>query len=139
VKYLLDNNVISEVSKHDKADANVVAWYNSVEQDSVCLSVLVIGEIRAGIEKLRVDRPKRASDFERRLILTIDLFADRIISIDRRVAERWGRLNAERKRAAVVALLAATAWVHGLVMVTRNIRNFADTDVACLNPFEFRH
>ena len=134
MKYLLDTNVISEVSKHDKADANVVAWYNSVEQDSVCLSVLVIGEIRAGIEKLRVDRPKRASDFERRLILTIDLFADRIISIDRRVAERWGRLNAERKRAAVDALLAATAWVHGLVMVTRNIRDFADTDVACLEP-----
>ncbi|MCD6016865.1 MAG: VapC toxin family domain ribonuclease [Solirubrobacterales bacterium] len=92
MKYLLDTNVISEVSKHDKADANVVAWYNSVERDSVCLSVLVIGEIRAGIEKLRVDRPKRASDFERRLILTIDLFADRIISIDHRVAERWGRL-----------------------------------------------
>ena len=139
MKYLLDTNVISEVSKDDRADANVVAWYNSVEQDSICLSVLVIGEIRAGIEKLRVDRPKRARSFERRLILTIDLFADRIISIDRRVAERWGSLNAARKRSAVDALLAATAWVHGLIMVTRNIRDFAETDVACVNPFEPRH
>ena len=139
MKYLLDTHVISEVSKDDRADANVVAWFDSVDQGSVCLSVLVIGEIRAGIEKLRLGRPKRASGFERRLILTIDLFADRIISIDRRVAERWGRLNAERKRAAVDGLLAATAWVHGLVMVTRNVRDFADTDVACLNPFEPRH
>lgn len=136
MKYLLDTNVLSEVGKGERGDENVVAWYDSVERESLCLSVLVVGEIRAGIEKLKARRPQRAAGFERRLILVVDLFADRIIGIDRRIAERWGRLNVHERGPAVDRLMAATALVHHLTIVTRNVRDFEPTGAAVLNPFE---
>jgi predicted nucleic acid-binding protein len=67
------------------------------------------------------------------------MFADRILGIDRRVAEVWGRLNAERALASVDGLIAATALVHGMIVVTRNVRDFAGTGVPVLNPFEPLH
>jgi len=136
MKYLLDTNVLSEVGKGERGDENVTAWYESVERESLCLSVLVVGEIRAGIERLRARRPQRAAGFERRLILMVDLFADRIIGIDRRIAEQWGRLNARERGPAVDRLIAATALVHDLTIVTRNVRDFERTGAALLNPFE---
>jgi toxin FitB len=136
VRYLLDTNVISEASKGEQGDPNVLAWYESMDPDSLCISALVIGEIRAGVERLRLRHAERAAAFERQLVLVIDLFSDRILGIDRRVAEQWGRLNARHPRPAVDALIAATALVHQLVVVTRNVRDFAATGVEILNPFE---
>jgi toxin FitB len=136
VRYLLDTNVIAEVGKGEQADRNVVAWYESAKPDSLCISALVIGEIRAGVERLRLRQAERAAAFERQLVLVIDLFSDRILVIDRRVAEQWGRLNARHTRPAVDALIAATALVHQLVVVTRNVRDFAATGAEILNPFE---
>jgi toxin FitB len=136
VRYLLDTNVISEVSKGEQSDRNVNAWYETAQPDSLCISVLVIGEIRAGVEKLRLRRAQRAAAFERQLLLIIDLFADRIIGVDRRIAEQWGRLNARQRRPAIDGLLAATALVHSLTIVTRNARDFAKTGVEVLNPFQ---
>lgn len=136
MRYLLDTSVISEVSKGKQSDRNVAAWYDATPPQKLCISALVIGEIRAGVEKLRGRQAERAAAFERRLLLIIDLYANRIIGIDRRIAEQWGRLNAHRKRPAVDALIAATALVHGLTVVTRNVRDFAGTGVAVLNPFE---
>jgi toxin FitB len=104
--------------------------------ESLCISALVIGEIRAGVEKLRGRQAERATAFERRLVLIVDLFADRIIGIDRRIAEQWGRLNARRKQPAVDGLIAATALVHKMIVVTRNVRDFAETGAEILNPFE---
>jgi hypothetical protein len=136
VRYLLDTNVISEVSKGEQSDRNVSRWYESMEPDGLCISVLLIGEIRAGVEKLRLRHAERAVAFERQLVLVIDLFADRIIGIDRRIAEQWGRLNARLRRPAVDGLLAASALVHGLTVVTRNARGFASTGAEVLNPFD---
>lgn len=136
MRYLLDTNVISEVSKGEQSNQRVSTWYESMAPDSLCISVLVIGEIRAGVEKLRLREAHRAAAFERQLVLVIDLFADRIIGIDRRIAEQWGRLNARQRRPAVDGLLAATALVHGLTIVTRNARDFASTGAEVLNPFE---
>jgi toxin FitB len=136
VIYLLDTSVISEVGKGKQSDPHVATWFDSMRPESLCISALVIGEIRAGVEKLRAREAERATAFERRLVMIVDLFADRIIGIDRRIAERWGRLNARRKQPAVDALIAATALVHGLVVVTRNVRDFAATGVQILNPFE---
>jgi predicted nucleic acid-binding protein len=107
-----------------------------MEPESLCISALVVGEIRAGVEKLRLRQEDRAVAFERRLVLVVDLFADRIIGIDRRVAEQWGRLNAGRRRPAVDGLIAATALAYGMVVVTRNVRDFAETGAEILNPFE---
>jgi toxin FitB len=136
VRYLLDTDVVAEVSKAGQADPNVVTWYDSMEPDSLCISALVIGEIRAGVERLRLRHAERAAAFERQLVLMIDLFSDRILGIDRRVAEQWGRLDARHRRPAVDALIAATALVHQLVVVTRNVRDFAATGADIFNPFE---
>jgi toxin FitB len=138
MRFLVDTNVISEVGKGQGCDRNVAAWYRSVELGSVCLSVLVIGELRAGIERVRRRDPDRAAHLDRALILTADMFPDRIFGIDRRVAETWGRLNAERRVAAVDGLIAATALVHRMIVVTRNVRDFAAAGVELLNPFEPR-
>ena len=136
MKFLIDTNVISEVGKGRGCDRNVAAWYRSVELGSLCLSVLVVGELRTGVERLRQRDVKRAARLDRSLILTADMFADRIVGIDRRIAESWGRLNAERQMAVVDGLIAATALVHGLIVVTRNVRDFVGTGVQLLNPFE---
>jgi predicted nucleic acid-binding protein len=80
VRYLLDTSVLSEVSKGKQSDRNVVAWYDATPPERLCISSLVIGEIRAGVEKLRSRQAERAAVFERRLLLIIDLFANRIIN-----------------------------------------------------------
>jgi toxin FitB len=136
LRYLVDTNVISEIGKGSRCNRDVAVWYQSVARDDLCLSVLVIGELRAGIERLRRRDPGRAARLDRSLVLIADMFADRIIRIDRRVAESWGRLNAERRAASVDGLIAATAIVHALTVVTRNVRDFAATGVHVLNPFE---
>ena len=136
MRFLLDTNVISEIGKGALCDRNVTAWLESIEPQDLCTSVLVIGEMRAGVEKLRLRGAERAAVFERGLVLVVDLFADRIISIDRRVAEQWGRLNAARRLPAVDGLIAATALVHAMAVVTRNVRDFDPAGVYVLNPFE---
>jgi toxin FitB len=136
LRYLVDTNVISEIAKGSRCNRHVTAWYQSVEFDDLCLSVLVVGELRGGIEQLRQRDPRRAIRLDRSLVLIADMFADRIMRIDRRVAESWGRLNAERRVAVVDGLIAATALVHALIVVTRNVRDFAGTGAQILNPFE---
>ena len=134
--YLLDTNVISEISRGERSDPNVRVWYDAMAPEQLCTSALVIGEIRTGVERLRRREAERALAFERHLALLIDLFADRIIGIDWRTAEEWGRLNAHRTRPAVDGLIAATALVRDMTIVTRNVRDFADAGAALLNPFE---
>ncbi len=136
MKFLVDTNVISEIGKGQRCDRNVATWYRSVELGHLCLSALVVGELRAGIERLRRRDTARARRLDRALILVADMFADRILGLDRRVCELWGRLNAERRIPTVDGLIAATALSHGLVVVTRDVRDFAATGVRILNPFE---
>ena len=135
MRYLIDTNVLSELGKGARCHPGVAAWYRSAAPEALCLSALVIGELRAGVEALRRRDPDRAGRIERALILAVDLFADRIVGIDRRVAERWGRLDGYQRAAVVDGLIAATALVNGLTVVTRNVRDFAATGVSCLNPF----
>jgi hypothetical protein len=136
LKYLVDTNVVSEIGKGERCDRNVAAWYAAVDPDVLSLSVLVIGEIRDGIERLRTRDPARACLLERWLLLVVDLFADRIVGVDRRIAESWGRLNARTRLPTVDGLMAATALVHQLVVVTRNARDFVGAGVQVFNPFE---
>ncbi len=139
MRYLVDTNVVSEIGKGDRCDRNVATWYAAVEPDALALSVLVIGEIRAGIERLRTRDLRRARFFERWLLLVVDLFADRTVGIDRRIAESWGRLNSRTRLPTVDGLMAATALEHHLVVVTRNERDFARAGVSYLNPFDPIH
>jgi predicted nucleic acid-binding protein len=136
VSFLLDTNVVSELRKGARASLRVRAWLADVAEEEVHLSVLVIGELRRGIESIRRRDPRQAVSLERWLGRVVKDHAGRILPVDGRVAEEWGRLTALRPASVVDTLLAATAKVHGLVLVTRNTRHVAWTGVPCLNPFE---
>jgi predicted nucleic acid-binding protein len=96
VNCLFDINIISEVRKGRRCDPNVASWYEKIEDASLYLSVLVIGEIRKGIERIRPKDTIQAYAIENWLIAVDKAFGERILPIDRAVANEWGRLNASR-------------------------------------------
>jgi len=136
VSYLIDTNVISELRKGARADRRVVDWFAGLAEDDLYLSVLTVGEIRKGIERIRLRDRRAAASLERWLHEVIDAHRERILPIDQMVAEEWGRLNVPDPLPVVDGLLAATAAVHGLVLATRNVKNLLRTGVSLLNPFE---
>ena len=135
MNYLIDTNVISEVQKGDRCDAHVAAWYASIDDASLYLSVLVLGEVRKGIERVRPRDSGRARALDEWLKAVRQAFAGRILPIDDAVAEEWGRMSAGRPVATVDGLLAATAKVHRLTLATRNTADVADLGARILNPF----
>jgi predicted nucleic acid-binding protein len=136
VSVLLDTNVLSELRKGPRANARVRAWFAGVASEEIHLSVLVVGELRRGIERVRSRDTRQAASLERWLSRVVTDHGDRILPIDGRVAEEWGRLTAVRAGSVIDTLMAATALVHGLVLVTRNVRDVAWTGVPHLNPFD---
>jgi predicted nucleic acid-binding protein len=139
VTFLLDTNVVSELRKGPRANRELQAWFSSLEDEDIHLSVLVIGELRRGIESLRRRDPRQAVVLDRWLDRLVTGYGDRILGIDLAVAEAWGQLSALRPASLVDTLLAATAQVFGLTLVTRNVRDVAWTGVSCLNPFDRAH
>ena len=135
MSYLIDTNIISEIRKGRRCDVNVARWYEAIEDASLYLSVMVIGEIRKGIEKLRPKNVTQANMIEDWLEEVAKAFGDRILPIDGTVANEWGRLTAIRPLPVIDGLLAATAKVHGMTLVTRNIADIADLGVHVINPF----
>lgn len=133
---LLDTNVVSELRKRSRMHPRVRAWFEGVHDGDVHLSVLVVGELRRGIERVRARDAKQAASLERWLHRLTRDHSDRILPVDRRVADEWGRFFAVRSGSPIDLLMAATARVHELVLVTRNTPRVAWTGVACLNPFE---
>jgi len=89
LSFLIDTNVISEVRKGPRCDANVAAWYAAIEDDDLYLSVLVLGEIRRGIERARAGEPAKARALEQWLSVVSRSFGNRILPVDQRVAEEW--------------------------------------------------
>ena len=134
--FLLDTNVISEVRKGARCNAALAAWYAGVPDGDLFISVLVCGEIRRGVERVRPRDPRQAEALERWLEDLIESYADRVLPVDDRVAEAWGRLGAVRPIPVIDALLAATAHVHDMTLVTRNASDVDGLGVAVLNPFE---
>jgi toxin FitB len=137
VAFLLDTNVISEARK-PAADPNVRAWLASVPDAELYVSVLVIGEVRHGIERLRRRDPARVELFEAWLSALRHDYGDRIIPVSAEVAEEWGRLNVPDPLPVIDGLMAATAKVRGWTLVTRNVGDLARTGVRLLNPFDPR-
>jgi len=135
VSLLLDTNVISELRKGERAHPRVRAWFESVADTDLHLSVLVVGELRRGIENVRAKDARQAAALERWLLRLTRHHADRILPVSRPVADQWGRFSAKRSGSVVDLMMAATAHVHELVLVTRNTRDVAWTGVACMNPF----
>jgi hypothetical protein len=133
--FLLDTNVASEARKGVRTDPNVSAWLDSVDDADLFLSVLVLGEIRDGIERVRPHDPVKAHALELWLAALEQKFAERTLPVTAAVADQWGRLNAVRPISTVDGLLAATALVHDLTLVTRNVCEVDHTGVKVLNPF----
>jgi predicted nucleic acid-binding protein len=133
--YLIDTNVLSELQKGERANSHVRAWYAQTRSEELYLSVLVLGEVRQGIERLRRRDPEQAQRLERRMALIKERLTDRILPVSVAVAERWGRNNVPDALPVVDGLLAATALEHGLTLVTRNVRDVERSGVPLLNPF----
>jgi hypothetical protein len=110
-------------------------WFADLDDAELFLSVLTLGEIRRGIEAIQRRDPARALALTRWFHALVTGYDARILPVDQKVAEEWGRMNAVATLPAIDSLLAATARVHGLTFVTRNISDVARTGVPCLDPF----
>jgi predicted nucleic acid-binding protein len=135
VSFLLDTNVLSELRKGSRTDAGVQTWFEGTNERELFTSVLVLGEIRRGIEVLRRRDATAAEALDQWQHRLVETFGDRILPIDAKVADQWGALNVSNPVATVDGLLAATAIVRGFTLVTRNVKDFKRTGVCVLNPF----
>lgn len=135
MSFLIDTNVVSDLRRGDRAPASLVEWFDAQPSSALFLSVVTLGEIRQGIEQLRGRDARQAAGLGRWLGGLVQFYEDRLLYIDGAVAEEWGRLRAQRSAPVVDALLAATARVHRLTLVTRNVRDFNALSVRLLNPY----
>ena len=133
--YLLDTNVVSELRKRDRRNENVSAWYASVSDNELFLSVLTLGEIRKGIELVRDRDPRQAEALEDWMRHVQRNYQGRILSIDAAVAGAWGQMHYTRTVPVVDGLLAATAKMHGLTLATRTVQDVQGLGLKVLNPF----
>lgn len=134
--FLLDTNTISEVRKGQRCDAGVLEWYSSTNETELFISSLVLGEIRKGIELTRRRRDMRQADILESWLQGIaQMFIERILLVNTDVADTWGQISAIRPVPVVDGLLAATAKVHDLTLVTRNVSDVQGLGVNILNPF----
>jgi predicted nucleic acid-binding protein len=131
--YLLDTNIVSDVQRRLPKPT---AWLASIDPGSLNLSVITIGEIERGIVKQRKVDAERATRLDLWLRELRRDNADRILAVTEEVALAWGRISAGRTRGSADTLIAATALVHDLILVTRNVTDFDDTGVTVLNPWD---
>lgn len=136
MSWLLDTNVLSELRKGRRCRPGVREWFDAAAGDDLYLSVLVLGEIRRGIELIRKRDRRQALSLDRWLSELAHDHGDRILLVDARVAGTWGRISALRPLSVVDALLASTALVHDLTLVTRNARHLSGTGARVLDPWE---
>lgn len=139
MNYLLDTNVVSEFRKASRADPTVLSWAKTIAVTNLFLSVVTIFEIELGTRRIERRDAETGSLFRRWLELQIlPDFEDRILPVDIAVTRRCAGLHVPDPRSQLDELIAATALVHQLVVVTRNAKDFAPMGVQILNPWEFR-
>lgn len=139
--FLLDTNVVSELRKagDGKADANVIGWLSNVDAATLYLSAITLMEIELGV--LRIERRDAAQGAMLRAWMThhvLPEFLDRTLPVDAAVALRCASLHVPDPCSERDALIAATALVHGMTVVTRNVADFKATGVPLLNPWDAR-
>lgn len=136
MSYLVDTNVISELSRPAPA-RTVAAWFEAVADEALYLSVLTLGELRRGVEKLATGKRKERLRYWLEHDLP-DWFGDHLLPVDAAVADTWGRMQATAGRTipAIDSLLAATALCHHLRLVTRKTADFDITGLETVNPWD---
>jgi predicted nucleic acid-binding protein len=131
--YLLDTNVVSELRKQ-KPHKGVLAWIRNASEESLYLSAVTIGEVQAGIEITRDQDAQKASEIEEWLDSLAESYS--VLVVDAAIFRRWAQLMHGRPDHHIEdGLIAATALVHGLIVVTRNVRDFEPFGVQLINPF----
>jgi toxin FitB len=131
--YLLDTNVVSEL-RRTRPHSAVLAWLCGVADADVYLSVVTIGELQAGIEITREQDAGKASDVEAWLDRVVETY--KVLPVDARIFRRWARLMHRQSDQLIEdAMIAATADLHDLIVVTRNVRDFEQVGLRALNPF----
>lgn len=135
MSFLIDTNILSELRKGHRCDPGVSSWFVEVPSEEIFLSALTIGELRRGIENIRRRDERAARSIEAWLQELVEAYSDHILPVDQTVAEQWGRFSSPNPLPVVDGLLAATASVHGLTLVTRNLKDVERTGVRCVNPF----
>jgi len=135
LKFLLDTNIISEIRKRVRAHPNVVQWVARTPVTEIGTSVLVLAEIRHGIELKRRGDPKQAKSLDQWFTQMRMRLEDRVLPIDEPIAGAWALMGIPDPLPLIDGLLAATAKVHGLTLVTRNVADGTVTGVPLLDPF----
>ena len=139
MNFLLDTNAISELVK-PRPDTGLEKWLASANEETLYLRVITVGELRRGIERLNAGaRRRRLEEWIGKQL--IPRFEERILAVSPEIADRWGRLIAEseargRRIGLIDAFFAATADVHGMTLVTRNVKDFKEAGTLVLCPWE---
>lgn len=139
MNYLLDTNIISEFAS-SAPNSDMMTWLQEHQQDNLFLSVITIGEIQQGIERLPISKKRtRLTNWLHNTLLVI--YADFILPLDTPTMLQWGAMTAQlikkgRKMPVMDALIAATAVTHDLTLVTRNISDYQYTNIPLINPWQ---
>jgi predicted nucleic acid-binding protein len=132
---LIDTNILSELRKGARANVGVLDWFSNADGNQLYISVLTLGEIRQGIEQLK-RRDVQAAESLQHWLRQIEMdSAHLILPVTQAIADRWGHINVPDKLPIIDGFLAATALVHDLTLVTRNVRDVERSGVKLLNPF----
>ena len=134
--WLLDTNILSEQRKGKRADPAFRAWFASREGDDFLTSVIVLGELRHGVERLRRRDPATAERLDEWLAELRRRYRHRVLPVDETVALTWGGLGIPDPLPAADALIAATALANNLTLVTRDADLLSNADIPTVNPFE---
>jgi predicted nucleic acid-binding protein len=133
--FLLDTNVVSELRKRERCNPSVRQWFSAVEADDLYISVLVVGEMRRGIELLRRRDKRGATALDRWLSELERRYGDRILPVTLDICRIWGGMSLQRPLAPIDGLMAATAVHHRMTLVTRNVEDVERSGVDVLDPF----